>query len=180
MALRLQGYHKHVIWCIIRRVAHPFAAWLEASQAVPIHKALPPLPWLRPPNPPPSPSLPLYTSPCWLHGLQGACRGEPAVGCVLCARHGSPPRCSDVHGECSTAEQFQPAASQPTRPRGPPHHQDPHLPLQVLTSSMICQCRRHGPAMSHALRCCLNLYAVLLRLREAADNIHKAKHSFAF
>jgi len=53
------------------------------------------------------------------------------VGCVLRARHGVATCGPDVHGERSPPDHLLPAASQPTGPPGPPHHQDYGLPLQV-------------------------------------------------
>ena len=140
-----------------------------------------PLPPQTPP-PPLSPSLSLYTSRCSLDGLQGACRGQPAVGCVLCARHGGAPRCSDVHGECCAAEQFQPAASQPTGPRGPPHHQDPHLLLQVLFDSMplFVSLPRSilAMTMSHIATCdYIDRIAMQCFLIGHTDDIHRWLHS---
>ena len=78
-----------------------------------------------------------YTVSSACTGLQGACRGESAVGCLLRARHGRTARCPHVPGECSPADQLQPAARQPTRPRGLPHHHHPQLPLQVLHTSPL-------------------------------------------
>ena len=39
--------------------------------------------------------------------LQGARRRKLAMGCVLCAGDGATACSSDVHGECSAAEQVQ-------------------------------------------------------------------------